>query len=131
MQQEFIICTIYQTRHASMRLRTAIICLGFLTLALGLVATAQALPPAITDITVAPRLTIESDIGASNRIEYKTNLAQSSWMTLAAATVVESPYWLVDVAESPTAQSFYRVATDAPNNPARLSITSLPLLKID
>lgn len=114
-----------------MRTRTAIIELGRLALTLGLVTTAQALPPTITDITMAPRLTIESEIGTANRIEYKTNLAQSFWMTLTTRTVVESPYWLVDAAEPPVRQSFYRVANDASNNPPHLNISSLPLLKIE
>jgi formylglycine-generating enzyme required for sulfatase activity len=57
-----------------------------------------------------PRLTIQSDVGSTNQIQYKTDLAQASWTVITNIVVPQSPYVFVDVVSPPSPRRFYRVA---------------------
>jgi hypothetical protein len=65
--------------------------------------------PTITNITMVPRLTIQSPIGITNQIQYSTNLSQTNWVVLTNLVVTEKQYWFVDVAAPPWPQRFYQV----------------------
>jgi formylglycine-generating enzyme required for sulfatase activity len=58
---------------------------------------------------MVPRLTIQGSIGATNQIQYCTNVSQPNWVVLTNLVVVQSPYRLVDVEAPPAPQRFYRV----------------------
>jgi formylglycine-generating enzyme required for sulfatase activity len=75
-------------------------------------------------------LTIESEVGITNQIEFTTNLFPTGWTPLATVVVVQSPYWFADVVDPPAPQRFYRVAAYSPNIPALTNIALVPLLKI-
>ena len=68
----------------------------------------------VRDVGGAPRLTIHSDVGRTNRIEYSTNLSLPTWLVLTNLTVTESPYALVDLTAPATPRRFYRVSTLVP-----------------
>ena len=90
---------------------------GVCPLALWLSVTAQAIPLAITDIAVLdgnPQLTIQSDIGITNQIQYQTNLNQSGWLALTNLVVTQSPYGFVDAITPSASMRYYRVAVAAP-----------------
>lgn len=95
--------------------RTAAAKLSLVTLALGVCVAAHAAAPVITNIALVPRLTIQSDLAATNQIQYTTNLGTPNWTTLTNLVVTQSPYWFVDVGAPPTPCRFYRVvaATNA------------------
>ena len=67
--------------------------------------------PVITNISLVPRLTIQSDIGTTNQIQYSTNLSQSNWVILTNVVVTQSPYWFVDANAPASSTRFYRVVT--------------------
>ena len=94
--------------------------LAGLTLLAG--AAAQS-APVITNITLAPRLTIQSDLGDTNQIQYATNLAQSNWVTLTSLVVTQSPYWFADLTAPSAPARFYRVISSATNGvPAGMAL---------
>ena len=76
-------------------------------------ATTNAAVPVITNITMVPRLTIQSTVGATNQIQYSTNLKQTNWIVLTNLVVTQSTYWFVDVAAPPSPQRFYRALIPA------------------
>lgn len=78
-------------------------------LALGFYVAAQAAAPVINNIAMVPRLTISSDLGITNQIQYTINVAQPTWITLTNLVVTQSPYWFVDIAAPPAPVRFYRV----------------------
>jgi formylglycine-generating enzyme len=75
---------------------------------------AQAAAPAVTGITLVPRLTIQSDLGTTNQIQYCTNLSQGWWLPLTNVVVTQSPYWFVDLDAPTSPQRFYRVHVTGP-----------------
>ena len=90
-------------------------------LALWLGVTAQAVPLAITNIAIMdgnPQLTIQSDVGVTNQVQFKTNLNQSGWVALTNLVVTQSPYSYIDGSAPPLSMRFYRVAVAAPANMA-------------
>jgi hypothetical protein len=94
--------------------RLAATLLGSSALVASLEAQAGAL--SITNISLigrAPKLTIQSDLGLMNQIQYKTSLDQSNWVVLTNLPVVRSPYIFVDTNNHPSA-CFYSVATSGP-----------------
>jgi hypothetical protein len=78
-------------------------------LPLGVLMTAQAAVPVVTEIVMVPRLTIQSDLGITNQIQYSSDLSATNWTILTNVTVVQSPYWFLDVAAPPAPRRFYRV----------------------
>jgi len=74
---------------------------------------------------MVPRLTIQSDLGITNQIQYTANLAQSNWTTLTNLVVTQSPYWFVDVAAPPAPVRFYRVVA-ATNTTAPTDMVLIP-----
>jgi formylglycine-generating enzyme required for sulfatase activity len=77
--------------------------------ALGICLVAQAAAPAIANIAMVPRLTIQSDIGSTNEIQYATSLNQTNWTALADVVVTQSPFTYADINAPPAPQRFYRV----------------------
>ncbi len=69
----------------------------------------HAAAPSITNLALVPRLTIQSDLGMTNQIQYSTNLTQTNWTVLTNIVVTQSPYWFVDVGTPANNQRFYRV----------------------
>jgi formylglycine-generating enzyme len=82
-----------------------------------------------TNIVMVPRLTIQSDLGSINQIQYSTNLGQTNWTVLTNLVVTASPYWFVDVAAPPAPFRFYRVMVlnSAPNNMALIPAGSFTM----
>jgi formylglycine-generating enzyme required for sulfatase activity len=78
-----------------------------LTLWAGVAAHGQS--PAITDVSLVPRLTIQAQVAATNQIEYTTDLTQTNWILLTNLVVMQTPYWFVDVTAPPSPRRFYRV----------------------
>ena len=74
----------------------------------GVAARGQA--PVITNIAIGPRLSIVSEIGVTNQIQYTNRLAGSNaWGVLASLVVTQSPYSFVDWGASADVARFYRV----------------------
>jgi len=69
---------------------------------------AQPATPEIEDIALVPRLTIVSELGVTNVIEYAEALATNQWLVMTNLVVTNSPYVVVDLA-APATQRFYRV----------------------
>jgi len=88
-------------------------------MALALVCPGEFTPAAtleIGGITVPPpRLTIRSDLGATNVIEYTKVLATNQWQVLTNLVVTNSPYVVEDLTGA-AAQRFYRVVIPAITN---------------
>src|ERR1039457_2147940 len=95
--------------------------LSLCALGLGTGVAAQAAAPVITNITTVgatPQFAVQSELGVTNQIQYCTDLSHPNWVVLTNLTVVQSPYWFVDVAAPPASQRFYRVAA--------LAVSTLP-----
>jgi formylglycine-generating enzyme required for sulfatase activity len=93
----------------SMKAQSRTTSIALSVLALGAAVAAQAAAPLITDIALVPRLTIQSDVGVTNQIQYTNNLSQSNWAVLTNLAVTQSPYYFVDVTAPSAAKRFYRV----------------------
>ena len=76
-------------------------------------AATNAAVPVITNIAMVPRLTIQSTVGTTNQIQYRTNVSQTNWIVLTNLVVTQSTYWFVDVAAPPSPQRFYRALIPA------------------
>ena len=72
-------------------------------------AATQAMADQVTDIAMVPRLTIQGTPGATDQIQYRTNVNQGDWIVLTNVLVTTSNYWFVDVAAPPAPRRFYRV----------------------
>ena len=81
-------------------------------------AGARAAAPQIAETAMVPRLSIQSDLGITNQIQYTSDLSQSNWVTLTNLLVGQSPYWFVDAGAPPAAQRFYRVVALVSTNPS-------------
>lgn len=68
--------------------------------------------PEIVSITPIAQLTIQSDPGIQNQIEFTSVFAPPVWTVLSNVTVTHSPYQILDTALPPSPHRFYRVATD-------------------
>jgi formylglycine-generating enzyme len=97
------------------------------TLALGAAVAAHAAPPVITILNTGagPQLTIQSDLGATNQIQYCTNLGQTNWLLLTNLVVTQSPYQVVDASAPSSLPRFYRVLA-LPANPAPAGTALIP-----
>jgi hypothetical protein len=94
---------------------------------LGASTLVQASAPVIDNISMVPNLTIQSDIGVTNQIQFSTNLIESNWVALTNILVVQSPYSFVDTSATSGPQRFYRVLAIFPPPPAAiLSVTGFP-----
>ena len=80
----------------------------------GLTAVAGSDPaPAILRIIVTnqvPQLTIQSPLGITNQVQYRTNLTQTNWLVLTNLLVGQTPYQVADAGARSARQRFYRVA---------------------
>jgi sulfatase modifying factor 1 len=76
---------------------------------------AQPVSPEIEDIARVPRLTIRSELGVANVIEYAEALATNQWLVLTNLVVTNNPYVVVDLA-APATKRFYRVAIPGVTN---------------
>ncbi len=104
-----------------------IVRIGLSALALWVCAAAQVAADQITDIAMAPRLTIQGTPGATNQIQYCTNVSQPDWVALTNVVVAESPYWFVDVGAPPAPTRFYRVVVLAPSGMALIPAGSFTM----
>jgi formylglycine-generating enzyme required for sulfatase activity len=77
---------------------------------------AQTSEPRIENIALVPRLTIRSELGVTNVIEYAEALATNQWHVLTNLVVTNTPYVVVDLAGQST-QRFYRVVIPGDTNP--------------
>src|ERR1017187_4643317 len=103
--------------------------LSLSALALGTGMAAQAAAPVIANITTVgatPQFAVQSDLGVTNQIQYCTDLSHPDWVVLTNLTVVQSPYWFVDVAAAPASQRFYRVAALAVSTPPPFGVALIP-----
>src|ERR1019366_4859470 len=91
----------------SMKAQSRTTSIALSVLALGAAVAAQAAAPLITDIALVPRLTIQSDLGVTNQIQYTNNLSQSNWAVLTNLVVTQSPYYFVDVTAPSATKRFY------------------------
>jgi len=71
-----------------------------------------------------PQLTIASEVGSTNQIEYTIKLNQTNWVVLTNLLVTQSPYWFVDITAPPAPRRFYRVLV--PTNPAPAGMVLIP-----
>jgi hypothetical protein len=83
-----------------MKDRALAIPLGLSALALWACAAAQAATPAITDLALVPELTITSDWGTTNEIQYCTNLSQGAWLPLTGLVMGDQAYLFQSSAET-------------------------------
>ena len=92
----------------------------------GVAARGQA--PVITNIAIGAQLTIVSEIGVTNQIQYTNRLAGSNrWFLLTNLWVAQSPYSFLDVGASSEAARFYRVvALSNPVPPAPSGMALIP-----
>ncbi len=77
-------------------------------------ALAQTVSLEIEAIDSSPHLTIHSDLGVTNVIEYAEALATNQWHVLTNLMVTNNPYVVVDVGS--VAQRFYRVLIPGDTN---------------
>jgi formylglycine-generating enzyme len=92
---------------------------GLILAAIGFSAWAQPTAPAIKEITLlgpAPQLTIQSEVGTTNVIEFANQLATNQWQALTNLVVTDNPYVFVDLSALPAPQRFYRVLLPAMTN---------------
>jgi len=86
------------------------ISLFVLALYTGVAVQAQAeTVPAIKNFALVPWLTIQSEVGYTNQIQYTNKLTQNNWAVLTNLVVTQSPYWFFDVTATSAPQRFYRV----------------------
>ena len=69
----------------------------------------QAAAAQITRLDLAPRLTIQSELGVDNQIQYATRLDASNWVVLDTVRVTQSPYTYMDLDAPLAPRRFYRV----------------------
>jgi formylglycine-generating enzyme required for sulfatase activity len=70
---------------------------------------AQPAAPKIEEVTMVPRLRIQSTVGTTNLIEYAEELSTNQWRTLTNMVVSNNPFIFVDISAPPTPKRFYRV----------------------
>jgi formylglycine-generating enzyme required for sulfatase activity len=80
-------------------------------------------PQVITNIAMVPWLTIESQVGWTNQIQYSTNLSPTNWTALTNLMVTQSPYWFFDVGATSGPQRFYRFRGGPSANPVNQAPT--------
>ena len=78
-------------------------------LGLGACVAADAAAPEITGIAMVPQLTIQSDVGTTNQIQYTNDLSGSAWAVLTNLVVTQSPYTFIDASAAGHPVRFYRV----------------------
>jgi formylglycine-generating enzyme required for sulfatase activity len=103
--------------------------LSLCALGLGISLAAHSAAPVVTNITTVgatPQFTVQSDLGVTNQIQYCTDLSHPDWVVLTNLTVVQSPYWFVDVAAPLASQRFYRVAALAVSTPPPSGMALIP-----
>jgi sulfatase modifying factor 1 len=103
--------------------------LSLCALGLGISLAAHSAAPVVTNITTVgatPQFAVQSDLGVTNQIQYCTDLSHPNWVVLTNLTVVQSPYWFVDVAAPPASQRFYRVAALAVSTPPPSGMALIP-----
>jgi hypothetical protein len=72
----------------------------------------NAAQPSISNFTLIPRFMVTSEVGATDQIQYCSDLAQNNWMVLTNLVPDRSPYWFIDVTAAPASpQRFYRVVS--------------------
>ncbi|HVM50573.1 MAG TPA: SUMF1/EgtB/PvdO family nonheme iron enzyme [Candidatus Acidoferrum sp.] len=90
---------------------------------------ARAAQPVISCMNVTgavPCLTVQSDLGVSNQIQYCTSLCLRNWAVLTNVLVSQSPYACIDGTASCSAQRFYRVVAIAPTPPGLTGMVLIP-----
>jgi hypothetical protein len=81
---------------------------------------ANAAVPVITNIAMVPRLTVQSPVGITNQIQYRTSLAPTNWVVLTNLLVTNAQYLFVDITAPPAPQRYYRVLQTSTNSTVSL-----------
>lgn len=82
---------------------------AFFTIIHANISMAQPASPQIEDIAMVPRLTIRSELGVTNAIEYAEEVATNQWLVLTNFVVTNNPYFFVDLDAPTSPKRFYRV----------------------
>ena len=82
---------------------------GLTAVPYALLATNEAFaPPTIFAINLYAGLTITGSVGATNRIDFRTDLSGTNWTALTNVVLPTSPYLFIDTTSAATARRFYR-----------------------
>jgi N-acetylneuraminic acid mutarotase len=82
---------------------------GLTAVPFALLATNEAYTPStIFAINLYAGLTISGSVGATNRIDYRTDLSGKNWTALTNVVLPTSPYLFIDATTAATARRFYR-----------------------
>jgi formylglycine-generating enzyme len=121
--QKYISLTFFQI----MKSRTALITIPLISWLFAGRVILQANDAVVTNISMVPRLTIQSDAGAPAEIQRSINLGDTNWTVLSSFVVAESPFSFVDLNAGGQPLGFYRlVVLHQTNNPAPTSMSSIP-----
>jgi hypothetical protein len=82
--------------------------LFFVAFCLCFICKVTAGAPVITNLFMAPKLTIVSDLNFTNQIQFSTDPAHTNWIVLTNVLVTQSPYIFVDIAATNN-ERLYRV----------------------
>src|ERR1017187_9369227 len=69
----------------------------------------------VTGLAMVPQLTIQGTLGATDQIQYCTNLSQPNWVPLTNVLVQETNYCFVDVGAPIAPSRFYQVVRLSPD----------------
>ena len=86
---------------------------------------AQGIAQQITELDFVARLTIQSEVGSTNQIQYTNHLSPSNWAVLATVVVTQSPYTYLDLSAPSSPRRFYRVV-DPHRPPAPAGMVWIP-----
>src|ERR1035437_7180886 len=85
------------------------ICLCALGLGACVAVHAQSSTNTITNIVMVPWLTIQSQVGTTDQIEYSTDLGQTNWTVLTNSVVRNSRYNFFDLGAASEGTRYYRL----------------------
>ena len=97
-----------------MKTQSQVIRMGLCALALWAGAVTSVVADQIADIVMVPRLNIQGTVGATDQIQYSTNLTQPVWVALTNLLVAQTNYSFVDVGAPLASGRFYRVVVSSP-----------------
>ena len=95
--------------HLDMKILFRAVRISLCALGIGACVAAQAAAPEITGIAMVPQLSIRSDVGVTNQIQYTNDLSGSVWATLTNVVVTQNNYTFVDTSAAGQPVRFYQV----------------------
>ena len=110
----------------SMKTKLRAISIGLCALALGVLITAQGAASVFIDTAMVQGFPIQSDLGATNQVQYRINLSETNWVVLTNLVVTQSPFWFVDMDAPPSPRRFYRVLVLGTNSPVPPGMALIP-----